>query len=61
MMNIRLPNQALQRPWPLYCLALIYENTSIASHTRSGRRWLILVASGGESAQGVLNCRVMRL
>jgi hypothetical protein len=27
--------------WPLYYIALLYENTFTASHARSHQRWLI--------------------
>src|SRR5260370_35527903 len=33
--------------WPVYCLALLYENISIAIHVRYRRRWLILLSLDG--------------
>ncbi len=42
------PRDAATR-WPLRCLSSVYENTSIASHTRLRHRWLILFSLGAMS------------
>src|SRR6266550_5152179 len=40
-------NHAMQlTAGPAYCLALLYENTSIASHARLRQRWLISFSLG---------------
>ena len=42
--------------WPAHCLALLYENTSIASHARCRQRWLILVSLDVMTPRIALTC-----